>query len=122
MKTERAAYIRYLLCAPVTLVALTLFGLYFTGRRKWGMDHGPQEYLWALLVGLPMAIGNVTYNLIFATFIFGSFPPVYNAEGKVSLFFTTRIKYLRLQGSNLAEHFASVINDYDPGHFAQDGR
>ncbi|MDX5370197.1 MAG: hypothetical protein LPL29_12565 [Alphaproteobacteria bacterium] len=118
MNQDRFAYFRWLICGPFVAVVLALFALYFTGRRKWGLDRRPVEWIWAALVGLPMAVANIVLlNMILATFIFLR-PPVWqNTRGEFSPFFTTRIKAYRREGSPLADHIAQVVNTWDEGHF-----
>lgn len=107
-------YFRYLLAAPAILGVLALFGLYHWGRRN-GMGKPPLEWIWAIAVGLPMGIGNVLFNVFIGTWIFWKLPPLRNADGELSPFFTTRIKTMR--GDPLAEHFVAMVNTMDPGHF-----
>ncbi len=108
-------YFRYLIAAPFILITLALFAVYHWGRRN-GMDKPPLEWLWALAIGLPMGLGNVLFNAFVSTWIFWELPPLRNADGEFSPFFTTRIKAKR--GDPLAEHFVAMVNTFDPGHFA----
>lgn len=108
--------IRFWLVAPVAAVALTLFALYHWGLRKFG--HTLLRYPWALTVGLCMGVGNVIWNLI-ASFVFLR-PPVWlNEDGKLSPFFTTRLKAYRKEGfaPRLVNYLIGAIHKYDPGHF-----
>lgn len=125
---EGLAYFRYLICAPATVICLGLFALYFTGRNKWGIRKERAgrlaEWLWAALVGVPMVIGNVTYNWICGTFIFLQFPPLRDPDdGSFSTFFTNRLKtYIRTgQYPNLTFHLTRAINEWDDGHFDMRG-
>lgn len=117
--TERDTFtdLRFWCLAPLAVPPLILFAVYFWGRRRVG--DGWLQYPWGLLVGLPMAVGNVYFNVIVATLIFGRLPVWRNGEGEFSPFFTTRIKRYRRDGvePRLSGYMASVINIYDPGHF-----
>jgi hypothetical protein len=108
---------RFWATAPLAAMVLVLFATYFWGRRQFGLT--VWAYPWAILVGIPLAIGNLTYNVIVATFVFSRLPVWRNTEGGFSPFFTTRIKAYRRAGSTrLVEYLAACINDFDPGHFA----
>lgn len=115
---RRLTDILFWLTGPVAALVLLCFGLYFWGRRRFG--HTALQYPWALLVGLPMAIGNVGYNVIFATFVFQKLPPLRNAEGRISPYFTTRLNHYRRRGESarLVNYLVAAINEFDPGHFA----
>jgi len=120
MEASRFAWLRFLLAAPFAAIALIIFGWYFTGLNHWGMRKGPQKYVWGLLFGTPMALANMTWNLIFATFVFWKLPPFKDDEGKFSVFFTTRIKKYRKEGTDIdmANLYAKLVRDWDPGHFS----
>lgn len=116
MRQDTFTDIRFWLTAWLAAAVLLIFGLYFWGRRQFG--HTVLQYPWALFVGLPMAIGNMAYNIVVATFVFWRLPVWSNTEGGLSPFFTTRLKEYRRHGSSrLVEYIASCINDFDPGHF-----
>ena len=109
--------VRFWLVAPVAAFVILIFGLYFWGLRK-GFGGSWVKYPWALFVGLPMAIGNIGWNVIFASFVFMR-PPVWkNESGEFSPFFTTRLKAYRLAGSSrLVDYFIGAIQIFDPDHF-----
>ncbi len=119
MLVSKYTWLRFLLLGPIALIPITIFALYFTGLNRWGIRNSWLKYPWALLVGLPMAITNSIWNIIFATFIFWSLPPLRNASGDISLFFTTRIKSYLASGTNkdLALVFATIVNYWDKDHF-----
>lgn len=113
--------IRFWIVAPVAAVALALFALYHWGLRK--LDHmlGAKALLivpWALLVGLPMGIMNVVWNLV-ASFVFLRSPVWFNEDGGFSPFFTTRLKAYRKEGfaRQLVNYLIGAIQRYDPEHF-----
>lgn len=121
---EGFTYFRYLLVAPFTFVALSLFALYFTGRNKWGIRKENlgrwAEVLWGAVVGLPMVLCNVTYNWVCGTFIFLEFPPTRDPDdGEFSIFFTNRLKTYQRLGKfpNMTFHLTRAINEWDEGHF-----
>lgn len=117
---EGFVYFRYLLVAPATFIALSLFALYFTGRNKWGIRDNIWQYPWAALVGVPMVLCNVTYNWVFGTFVFLALPPTRDPDdGSFSLFFTNRLKTYQRRGlfPNMTFHLTRAINEWDEGHF-----
>ena len=90
------ANLRFMLTGPAAFITLALFGLYFWGLRLIGKTL--LRYPWALLVGVPFAISNIIYNVVFASFVFWRFPVWLNTRGQFSPFFTTR---MGLGGSGL---------------------
>lgn len=112
--------IRYLLAAPLTLVTLLAFGLYFGVRNAGYFREGIPAVLWGLTAGLLTAVTNPLYNVTVGTFIFWQWPPWRNDRGEFSPFFTTRLKTMR--GHPLAEHMIDMIETFDPGHFAPRNR
>lgn len=110
--------LRFLLVAPAALIALTLFGLYFTFRNS-SYAEGVFKYPVALVVGLPMVITNVIWNVLYASFIFLELPPFLNDKGQFSPFFTTRIKKYKADGRSdpMIEWFIWAVNSFDPDHF-----
>lgn len=112
------ANLRFMLTGPAAFITLALFGLYFWGLRLIGKTL--LRYPWALLVGVPFAISNIIYNVVFASFVFWRFPVWLNTRGQFSPFFTTRIKSYRREAEDpLVEYLAGAINRFDPGHFAK---
>lgn len=120
IRQGRFTDLRFWALAWLAVPPLVLFALYFWGRRRIG--DGLLQYPWALAVGLPMAVGNVAFNVLVASLIFLRLPVWRNGDGAFSPYFTTRIKHYRRAGieSRLCDYLAAVINLYDPGHFAVD--
>jgi hypothetical protein len=108
---------RFLLVAPLTLVALACFASYFVplNATKSMAVRVPL----ALTAGLATAITNPLFNIFVATFIFWEWPPLRNEDGKLSPFFTTRIKKHLSEGRNDPPTlwFVWAVNTYDPDHF-----
>lgn len=115
---SKLIYFRYLLMAPATIITLGAFALYFGVRNAGYFRKGPGMVLWGATAGLLTFSTNVLFTLTAATFIWWRLPPLFNTKGEFSPYTTTRLKALRREGDELAEHLSRVINLYDPEHFS----
>lgn len=103
-------FFRFLLVGPATFIALACFALYFAPRNAGYFQKGLPQIFWGATAGVLTAITNVTWNWIFATFVFWELPH--------TLLTTDRLDALRKRGNVLAQHLAQRINAWDPGHFS----
>ena len=109
--------LRFLIAAPLTLVSLLCFAAYFVPRNR--IDSKLLLAPFVLTAGIATAITNPLFNLFVATFIFWELPPLRNNDGKISPFFTTRIKKRLSEGKSdpTTLWFVWAVNTYDPDHF-----
>lgn len=111
------APLRFLLVAPAALIALSLFAIYFGARNNVSNP----VLKWAIMIpfAIPTALANVTWNLVFASFVYLEWPPLRNEDGELSPLFTTRINKRRREGDNSPTTlwYVWAVNYFDPGHF-----
>lgn len=117
MNGDRNAYIRLLLLGLPVGVTLAAFALYFGVRNAGYFRKGPAMILWGATAGLLTAVTNMANAMLVMPLVFWCRPVLRNESGGFSPFTTTFLDEKRRQGSKLAEHLASVVNDWDPGHF-----
>lgn len=111
--------LRFLLVAPAAFLGLFFFAGYYFFHRRFH-DKKIMMVLPVILFGIPSAITNVIWNVIFASIVFLELPAFKKVDsGKFSPTFSTRISNRCKLGKDdqMTRWFVWAVNKYDPDHF-----